>query len=309
MHLKDIAYNVDTPGSELRKSPFSGRKRCSYGAPSLLLSAFGAGRVSSMLDVPGASLVLVPRPRTSSAMLSTKSKTAECAANAAALLLSDLPTDVITLIAAALGDTLEPWHLSRLSTTSRGMQLALAPFTSHFRVEHEASTSLLERIGMPWKAVRREKPTEFDALKKLLTPADAPILCRLLQSNAFGRITQLALIDSALGDQAVDAVCGAAAGGGLANLTRLYLNANGLTTAGSSTLSRCLHQGYLRRLKGLFMHQNPLGDAGVSAVADAIKHGALPELERLGLVAVGLGPAGMKSLMAAAEAGPLTWTL
>lgn len=238
-------------------------------------------------------------PRTRSSV------TAERAgARAAASLLELLPVDVINLIAASLGDALEPWHVYRFSSTSRGMRLALTLLTECFRAEHEASTALLERIGMRWRTVTRRRPMSFESQKRL-SSVDAPSVCRLLRSAAFARITELELIDCALGDSAVDAVRTAAAAGGLAKLTRLYLSGNGLSTEGSRALGHCLREGHLRKLTGLYLHQNGLGDAGVCAFADAFRHGALPKLKKLGLVEVGLGCDGMKSLMAAAESGGL----
>lgn len=221
------------------------------------------------------------------------------------LSLDELPNDVIALIATALDDTLEPWHIHRLSRTSRGMTLALALVTEHCRTEHKASCALLERVGMQWRTLAKQPPARFEAQKKQLTSSDAPVLCRLLQSAALARITHLDLIDCALGDSAVDVVCAAAAGGGLEHVTRLYLSGNSVGTPGSCALGRCMQQGHLRKLQGLYLHHNDLGDAGVSAFADALKHGALPALKWLGLVEVGISSVGIKSLVSAAECGGL----
>jgi hypothetical protein len=235
----------------------------------------------------------------------TRTRSRAIAAGRSAASLPQQPTDILNLIAAILDDTLEPWHLNRFATTSRAMKSALeALLTDRRRAEHEESAALLEQCGVQWRAAVHQRPVEFEGRTKL-SSVHAPVLCRVLQSDAFARLQSLAIQGCRLGDAGADVIAAAAAAGGLAHLTEMYLSENGLSPSGCCALVSCLRRGFLPTLRGLFLHFNDLGDAGVRDLAEALQHGALPVLAMLGLIQVGLEAKGMKALMAAAEYGGL----
>lgn len=89
-------------------------------------------------------------------------------------------------------------------------------------------------------------------------------------------------------------------------LRNLYLNANGISTFGTSQLARYLASPHCQ-LESLYLSTNPLGNPGIAALAPALSHNR--SLIRLTLSSVGMSDDGASQLFRALKSHPRITTL
>jgi uncharacterized protein (TIGR02996 family) len=135
--------------------------------------------------------------------------------------------------------------------------------------------------------------TDLDLGFEHLTPADLAALARWA---GLARLTVLTLNGNGLGEEGLERLTRSP---GLAGLRELNLEACKLTARSVGLLAGSPH---LRRLTAASLCENPLGDAGAAALARAA---FLANFTALDLRSTGLGPAGAEALAASPHVGRL----
>lgn len=148
-----------------------------------------------------------------------------------------------------------------------------------------------------------QRQAELNLAGRQLHKQDCTVLACQLQSEAAlpsARLFELNLNNNAIEDGLVRLPWRAPA---LHDLSRLYLNGNGITDSGARSLAAALGAGALPALQRLSLGQNKIACGGATALAEAARGGACADLRRLHLHFNEVGDAGMKALADALHAG------
>ena len=217
-----------------------------------------------------------------------------------------LPDDLILKIEPHVSDVLLPHHLGRFASTSKAMRQLLAERLAALSSDVRETPALLRKCGMPVERVVKERPEMLSFFDRDLQAADAPVLGRVLRSEATAQLKILYLGYAQLHVEIIAAINTAAAGGGLKQLKDLsILGSRSMGDEGMQRLAVCLGDGGLPRLDQLDVGGNSIGDAGAAALAEALAKKKAPSLKNLNLSDNKIGDEGVKALMATAAKGKL----
>jgi len=262
---------------------------------------------------------MAPATRRASAAAASAAASGPCRL----LALSD---DEVSAVAHELCDPLRPLLAVNLSSTAKGLRVAMQPALAELRLQRQAAVALAALCGRSPAGLRdtRElclgpnhgKPLSLAhwrtlgnligcrsllRLESLAIHEGVALLAAGLRRGGMPSLTRLVLYKAQIGDQGAAALAAGLTKRSLPALKILSLGHSQIGDAGLAALAPALRQ--LPRLNILFLGHNQIGDAGLAALAPALRQ--LPRLMTLNLSGDQIGDRGLASLLAEPMQGVL----
>ena len=240
---------------------------------------------------------MAPARRRATAAAASAAATGPCRL----LALSD---DEVSVVAHELCDPLRPLLAVNLSSTAKGLRLAMQPALAELRLQRQAAEAFAAHCGSSLAQLQ-----DADSLilgqfyGRPLSLAHWGTLGHLVGCRSLPRLEGLFFTGFDNGDEGAALLAAGLRRGGLPSLKLLSFEGVQLGDQGAAALATALTKRTLPALVGLDLIDSQIGDAGLVALAPVVRQ--LPNLDYLSLDNNQIGDRGLASLLAEPVEGAL----
>ena len=213
-------------------------------------------------------------------------------------LLLDLSHDEIGVVAHELCDPLQPLLAVHLSSTAKGLRLAMREQLTKLKQRHADVVDIARADGCSWTrvgtATHLNCSTGCGPRAVALSLAGWRMLGTLARRGVLQRLQVLYIWGNNQGDDGVESLAAGLRLGGLPSLETLVLVMLDMGPRGAAALAAALTRWTVPSLRIVNFRYNRIGDAGLKALAASFH--LLPKLDQLELGDNEFGDAGLAAL-------------